>query len=113
MVGVSLDSLAQEAIFPAPTFIKIDVDGLEQEVVKGARMLLRTGKVRSVLVERDIGRPDLIQELNQEMAKHAFDLVETGMRSDRTPSVVIVSMIAEAFYRTTMTGSRPPAPRRR
>ena len=88
MVGVSLDALAQEAIFPAPTFIKIDVDGLEQEVVKGARMLLRTGKVRSVLVERDIGRPDLIQELNQEMAKHAFDLVETGMRSDRTPSVV-------------------------
>lgn len=88
MIGVTLDGLSQHRSLPPPTFIKIDVDGIEHDIVRGARSLLRSGQVRSVLVERDIDRQDLIAQLDEEMAALSFRRIETGVRADRTPSVV-------------------------
>lgn len=88
MIGVTLDELSQRGTFPAPTFIKIDVDGIEHDIVRGARKLLQGGGVRSVLVERDIDRQDLIAQLDDEMAALSFRRVQSGVRVDRTPSVV-------------------------
>ena len=88
MIGITLDDLSRQGSFPLPTCIKIDVDGIEHDIVRGARGLLRSGQVRSVLVERDIDRQDLIAQLDEEMAALSFRRVEVGVRADRTPSVV-------------------------
>lgn len=50
-VSFSLDSLVFECGLPQPTHIKIDVDGFEDKVLKGASRVL--GHAQSVLVEMD------------------------------------------------------------
>jgi FkbM family methyltransferase len=49
MLGVSLDDLAAEHGVPAPTHVKIDVDGIEPQIVAGGLETLKGA--RSVLVE--------------------------------------------------------------
>ncbi len=50
-VGWRLDDLVIAGPLPAPTLLKIDVDGLEQEILEGAVQVLARGTVRGVLVE--------------------------------------------------------------
>jgi FkbM family methyltransferase len=49
MLGVSLDDLVAKHKLPPPTHLKIDVDGIEPEIVAGAVKILPI--VRSVLIE--------------------------------------------------------------
>ena len=46
-----LDDLVKKQKFIKPTHIKIDVDGLEVLVLKGAKKLLSSGSVKSIVVE--------------------------------------------------------------
>lgn len=48
---VSIDSLVERGLITAPTYIKVDVDGQEVDVVEGAHDTLRSGCVRSALIE--------------------------------------------------------------
>lgn len=47
----SLDYLVYECGFPVPNFIKIDVDGIEVDILHGAKQVLAEAALRSVLVE--------------------------------------------------------------
>lgn len=47
----SLDELVSRHRFPAPNFIKIDVDGIESTILRGAENVLRSSDCRGVLVE--------------------------------------------------------------
>lgn len=47
----SLDSLVFDYKLPVPNFIKIDVDGLEKEILKGSERVLAMPDLKSVLVE--------------------------------------------------------------
>lgn len=38
--GISIDSLIEKNIFPSPSYIKIDVDGIEHLILKGAETFL-------------------------------------------------------------------------
>ena len=49
-ISTSLDELLADG-FPPPSLIKIDVDGLEADILRGARDTLRCASLRSVLVE--------------------------------------------------------------
>jgi FkbM family methyltransferase len=49
--ATTIDRLVSEGAMPAPTFIKIDVDGFEHKVVMGAANTLRDPAVRSLLIE--------------------------------------------------------------
>ena len=49
-IAFSIDELVAAGL-PAPTQIKIDVDGLEDKVVKGAHKTLEEGSVVSLLIE--------------------------------------------------------------
>jgi len=72
--ATSLDELVADNTVPVPDHIKIDVDGFEPAVVSGAEKTIRTGKVRSLLIE-----------INQNLDDH-MRLVETlgkwGFRYD-------------------------------
>lgn len=74
-VAARLDDLVADGVIPAPTHIKIDVDGIEPKVVAGARATLKDQAVRSLLVE-----------LNLNLAEHrdlVHDIESLGFRLDR------------------------------
>lgn len=53
-LGVSLDFLLQQGVLPeAPTLIKIDVDGLEHLILRGAKATLANSTLKTVLIEVD------------------------------------------------------------
>lgn len=47
----SLDDFLTHFSVPVPNFVKIDVDGNELEILKGAKLVLKNEKLRSLLVE--------------------------------------------------------------
>lgn len=49
--GATIDDLVLNQGLPAPTHIKIDVDGNEPAIISGCREMLKSTKLRSVLVE--------------------------------------------------------------
>jgi len=51
MMGVSLDDLTGRFGLPFPTHIKVDVDGLEEQVARGASLVLGDARLKSVLIE--------------------------------------------------------------
>lgn len=51
IVGVSLDDLVFRLGFPAPTHIKLDVDGIEEKIILGASQVLGSPSLISLLVE--------------------------------------------------------------
>jgi FkbM family methyltransferase len=50
-LACTLDELVASKAMPAPTHVKIDVDGFEPRVIAGGSQTLRDGGVRSLLVE--------------------------------------------------------------
>ena len=55
MLSYRLDDLIDQFGLPTPTHIKIDVDGIELEVLEGARATLSNPSLRSVIVELEAG----------------------------------------------------------
>tara|TARA_R110002012_G_scaffold310536_1_gene518880 strand:+ start:135 stop:866 length:732 start_codon:yes stop_codon:yes gene_type:complete len=53
ILGVSLDSLVYDFKLPIPNYLKIDVDGNDFLVLKGAKRLLDEGHIEEILVEID------------------------------------------------------------
>ncbi|MBS0300302.1 MAG: FkbM family methyltransferase [Proteobacteria bacterium] len=51
MFGVTLDDLCGKWGFPYPNYIKIDVDGIEISILRGAASVLAHPSLRSVIVE--------------------------------------------------------------
>jgi FkbM family methyltransferase len=51
VMGCKIDFVFKEFNLPIPNHIKIDVDGVEERVLFGAKNLLKSGEVRSILVE--------------------------------------------------------------
>jgi FkbM family methyltransferase len=50
-VSFTLDELVYTRGFPCPKFLKIDVDGLESKIVRGASKVLKDPRLESVLIE--------------------------------------------------------------
>ncbi len=67
LYGANIDELAASATFDFPTHLKIDVDGLEPEIIDGASRVLQDPRLRSVLIEinraseRDRAVPALLE----------------------------------------------------
>jgi FkbM family methyltransferase len=65
-VAFPIDDLVHRHKLPAPNHLKIDVDGIEWRVIKGARQVLQSESLRTVLLEVDFSIPEsvaLIDEL--------------------------------------------------
>ena len=74
-LGISLDYLVESNVIEKPNLIKIDVDGNEVEVLKGARNIVKSENCNSILIET---RPDTNQPvkkiLEESGYKRIFDL---------------------------------------
>lgn len=66
-----LDDLVERYGLPAPTLVKLDVDGAEVGVLRGAREVLRRPELRSLVVEIDVAQTDAVQK---ELADAGFRL---------------------------------------
>ncbi|SVB54909.1 uncharacterized protein METZ01_LOCUS207763, partial [marine metagenome] len=65
MLAMTLDDLVERFGLPAPTHVKIDVDGAERHVLAGATRTLSDVSVRSLMIEIDVECGDEIcQRLN-------------------------------------------------
>jgi len=51
VLSATLDSLVQTHGLPAPTLLKLDVDGIEEKILEGGASVLRLGTLRSIVVE--------------------------------------------------------------
>jgi len=74
VVGVRLDDLVERFGLPVPTHAKIDVDGGELEVLRGAMRTLKRPEWRSILIELELGG-----ETEQNRAAKAL-LADAGFR---------------------------------
>lgn len=71
-LGLSIDELVERFGIPAPNRLKIDVDGTEEQIIAGAAATLANPRLKSVSVELDDSRPDLIARITARM--HAAGL---------------------------------------
>ena len=58
IVTTTLDHLVYEAGLPCPSHVKIDVDGIEPAIVRGADRLLSDPRLKSLLVELAVMDPE-------------------------------------------------------
>lgn len=90
---VSIDRLVQQFGFPIPSYVKIDVDGHESDILNGMSSTLRSEFLKSLLVE--FNSQDQFTYWNERLAAvglaldHAFDDVpnHSGIRRQSKGSV--------------------------
>ena len=73
VVGVRLDDLVERFGLPAPTHAKIDTDGYELEVLRGAERTLTRPEWRSIIVEFDRGETPRNQAIKTLLVDAGFD----------------------------------------
>lgn len=80
MLGTSLDVLVYEFGLPVPKAIKIDVDGLEVPILRGAKRLLQDRQLASILVEatNTEKNPNEMAEIEEILTQSGFRVVEKG-----------------------------------
>jgi FkbM family methyltransferase len=84
VIGVCLDDLVERFGMPVPTHAKIDVDGGELEVLRGAVRTLTRLEWRSIIVEIDRGETERNRAIKALLAEAGFD---SGRLHARLPSV--------------------------
>jgi len=95
LFGSSVDELVGKHGLPAPTHIKLDVDGLEPKIVAGAMKTIRSGSVRSILVElntmspADMAVPGILAQhgFRQTLASNTWDQREDRTRAKDLPTL--------------------------
>jgi len=76
MIGFSVDDFVRKFNPLFPNHIKIDVDGIENKIIKGAETTLSDKRVKSVLVELDSSREIYCREVMEAMEKAEMKFIE-------------------------------------
>lgn len=76
-LAVSLDDLVGRFGLPAPTHIKVDVDGIEERIVSGASELLGNPALRTVLIEI-FSHGDIADRIEDTFIRAGFTLDNAG-----------------------------------
>ncbi|MFN3144918.1 MAG: FkbM family methyltransferase [Paracoccaceae bacterium] len=71
-IGLSVDFLVEHLSLAPPTAMKIDVDGNEIKVLRGARNTLHRKSLRRVVVEVDLARENLSEEIQSILKGSGF-----------------------------------------
>ena len=93
IVSFSIDFLVDTLNFPVPTFIKIDVDGHEKNIVSGLQSIIKNDNLKSILIE--FNSKDEQYNLTKIIEQHSFIMDKrfndcpnhSGVRRDKNKSV--------------------------
>jgi FkbM family methyltransferase len=93
--GCPVDELVGKHGLQAPTHIKLDVDGLEPNIIAGAMATIKSGSVRSILVElntkspADMAIPAILtqQGFRQTLASDTWEQREDKTRAKDLPTL--------------------------
>jgi FkbM family methyltransferase len=69
--GISVDRMIEVYGLPVPAHIKMDIDGIQEKVIKGAEKTLSDSRLKSVMIE--------LQPTNIEQNASACDIIRTAM----------------------------------
>jgi hypothetical protein len=78
MVGFTIDNFVRQFQPPFPTRLKLDVDGLEWQILQGAAETFRDPRVQSVMAELPISDEAERDRAVEWMFNAGFDLVSRG-----------------------------------
>ncbi len=84
-VSTAMDALVQQQTIPVPNHIKVDVDGFEHKVLRGAATTLDNPRVRSLLVEINQNLPEHVEavaHLKDKGFHYTLDQVTESERLD-------------------------------
>lgn len=84
VLAFTLDTLVEHMGLPAPTHLKIDVDGSEVPLLRGAAKTLEGRGVRGVIIEIDETRPDERDAIAQLLGGHGFALASKHLHHSAT-----------------------------
>jgi FkbM family methyltransferase len=73
-IGVSLDDLIVKFGLEYPTHIKVDVDGIEPDIIAGATQVLDNHSCKNLLIEVETDNPEH-QKMVQDIKNHGFRLL--------------------------------------
>lgn len=98
LYGTTLSALLDAPDMVAPTHLKIDVDGLEPDIIDGAGALLSAPRLRTVLIElnrnvaRDMAVPDILADhgFRQVAARSNWEYRADRSREDDVPTVNMI-----------------------
>jgi len=87
MIGFSIDDFIEEFNPPFPNALKMDVDGLEREILEGAYKTLRDPRLQSLMVELGVSREDEYRRAFGLLKRAGFGFVSRGeVQGTRTES---------------------------
>jgi FkbM family methyltransferase len=98
---MSLDDLCYSFNLPVPQHLKIDVDGLEEEIIGGARRLLRDEGLKTVMIEIAEARGST-SPIYAAMQEAGFAVKLAAKRAYETDSLVARNIL---FHRMPATGA--------
>jgi FkbM family methyltransferase len=78
MIGFAIDDFIAQFNPPFPNYLKIDVDGLEPQILQGARTTLRDARLRSLLVELGVKRETENRSTLSLLEQAGFRFVSNG-----------------------------------
>jgi FkbM family methyltransferase len=78
--GTTINYLLSQKILDIPDYIKIDVDGIEHEILKGANLYLKNLKIKSLLIELN---KNFKKQFNTSTAKRTFFERDSLMKHSR------------------------------
>ena len=81
MIGFSIDQFIEWFQPPFPNFIKIDVDGIEPKILKGAQKTLRDKRLQSILVEF-YEEGNETQDAIDLLERHGFKIINKSITTE-------------------------------
>jgi FkbM family methyltransferase len=78
MLGYAIDDFIRQFQPPFPTHLKLDVDGLESQILEGARQMLRDPRLQSIMVELSLSDGSERDYAMAWLSDAGFELVRQG-----------------------------------
>ena len=73
-ISVTLDALIEKYGVPKPALLKIDVDGLEEKILDGAGSVVKSEKLRTILIELSIKKGSAGTDVERRLAHFGYKL---------------------------------------
>jgi len=74
LLGYKIDDFITEFNIPVPNYIKLDVDGIEYEILEGAKNILGSSVLKSILVEISILKIGVRDQIINLLEDNGFQL---------------------------------------